>query len=325
MAAPKVVGYVLDVDAEYRAAAEARAALQREAAALEEGRAQVARLHAALPAVLFHRKLAADGTTRLIYRDGDIEAVTGWPAAKLADAATMAGLVEGGEATPSPASKPRCCATGPAGSTGGCERRTAPCAGCAARRAGWCCGRMAAARWSATCSTSRPNMRWRRRPRRPRPARPRRCQEGRAQMERLQAGLPAVIFHRDVAADGSSVLLHRGGDLESGLRLAGGDARRPGGSRRAARPRLADCRPIHAADPCRRQRHQRLQACASRMAACAGCAPSGGWSGPAPMAAARWSAMSRTSPPSAPARPAGEPRRSRPGGPRSSGCMPACR
>ena len=73
-----MVGYVVNVEAEVRAEAEARAALLREAAALEAGRAQVERLHAAMPALLFHRDCGADGSSRLLYRAGDIGAVTGW-------------------------------------------------------------------------------------------------------------------------------------------------------------------------------------------------------------------------------------------------------
>nr|WP_246514034.1 ATP-binding protein [Neoroseomonas soli] len=52
---------------------------QREAEALRRGRAQVERLHGALPAVLFLRHANADGTSRLLYRGGDIASVTGWP------------------------------------------------------------------------------------------------------------------------------------------------------------------------------------------------------------------------------------------------------
>ncbi|MBR0681636.1 PAS domain-containing protein [Roseomonas eburnea] len=53
--------------------------VQRQAEALRRGREQVERLHGGLPAVLFLREVAADGTSRLLYRGGAIEAVTGWP------------------------------------------------------------------------------------------------------------------------------------------------------------------------------------------------------------------------------------------------------
>ena len=52
---------------------------RREAEALLAGRAEVERLLGGLPAVIFLRELRPDGTTRLLYRGGDIEAVTGWP------------------------------------------------------------------------------------------------------------------------------------------------------------------------------------------------------------------------------------------------------
>jgi C4-dicarboxylate-specific signal transduction histidine kinase len=54
--------------------------VRREAAALRAGRAEIARLLGGLPAVVFLREVAADGSTRLLYRDGDLEGVTGWPA-----------------------------------------------------------------------------------------------------------------------------------------------------------------------------------------------------------------------------------------------------
>jgi C4-dicarboxylate-specific signal transduction histidine kinase len=56
----------------------------REAAALRDGRADVQRLHDALPAVIFLREVAPDGTSRPVYRGGDIERVTGWPRSVLA-------------------------------------------------------------------------------------------------------------------------------------------------------------------------------------------------------------------------------------------------
>jgi signal transduction histidine kinase len=53
--------------------------LRREAAALRAGRAEVERLHTKLPAVVFLRDVAPDGSSRPIYRAGDIAGVTGWP------------------------------------------------------------------------------------------------------------------------------------------------------------------------------------------------------------------------------------------------------
>lgn len=57
---------------------------RRETEALRAGRAEVERLHGGLPAVLFLRELLPDGTNRLIYRGGDLEMVTGWPASTFA-------------------------------------------------------------------------------------------------------------------------------------------------------------------------------------------------------------------------------------------------
>jgi len=53
---------------------------QRETMALSAGRAEVERLHAGLPAAIFLRELKPDGTSRLVYRGGDLETVTGGPA-----------------------------------------------------------------------------------------------------------------------------------------------------------------------------------------------------------------------------------------------------
>lgn len=52
---------------------------RREAELLRAGRAQVLRLLGGLPAVIFHREMARDGSDRLLYRGGDFEGVTGWP------------------------------------------------------------------------------------------------------------------------------------------------------------------------------------------------------------------------------------------------------
>lgn len=54
---------------------------RQQAEALLAGRAQVERLHGGLPAMIFLRDLKPDGTDRLVYRGGDLETVTGWPAA----------------------------------------------------------------------------------------------------------------------------------------------------------------------------------------------------------------------------------------------------
>jgi signal transduction histidine kinase len=68
----EVISFISDISA-------ARAAREREAAALLAGREQVERLHAGLPAIIFLREVQPDGTARLLFRGGDVEAVTGWP------------------------------------------------------------------------------------------------------------------------------------------------------------------------------------------------------------------------------------------------------
>lgn len=67
----EIIAFLADVTA-------ARAAQEREAAALLAGREQVERLHAGLPAVIFLREVREDGGSLALYRGGDIEAVTGW-------------------------------------------------------------------------------------------------------------------------------------------------------------------------------------------------------------------------------------------------------
>lgn len=52
---------------------------RREADALRAGRAEVERLLGGLPAVIFLREMAPDGSSRRVYRGGDLEAVMGWP------------------------------------------------------------------------------------------------------------------------------------------------------------------------------------------------------------------------------------------------------
>jgi signal transduction histidine kinase len=54
-----------------------------EAAAARAGRAGIERLLGGLPAVIFLREVGPDGGTRALYRVGDLEAVMGWPAARL--------------------------------------------------------------------------------------------------------------------------------------------------------------------------------------------------------------------------------------------------
>ena len=56
-------------------------AARREATAQQAGREEVERLLGGLPAVIFLRAVRPDGEARLLYRGGDVEVVTGWPAA----------------------------------------------------------------------------------------------------------------------------------------------------------------------------------------------------------------------------------------------------
>lgn len=63
---------------------QAVAAARAEAAALRAGRSEVQRLHDGLPAVIYLRRVAPDGTTSLLYRGGDLETVSGWPRATVA-------------------------------------------------------------------------------------------------------------------------------------------------------------------------------------------------------------------------------------------------
>ncbi|WPB87205.1 sensor histidine kinase [Sediminicoccus rosea] len=58
-------------------------AARQEAAVLREGRAEMARILGALPVVVTVRRVTADGASTLVFREGDITAVTGWPAAGL--------------------------------------------------------------------------------------------------------------------------------------------------------------------------------------------------------------------------------------------------
>lgn len=66
----------------------------RETALLRRSREMIDQLHAGLPAIIFTRRVEADGASRLLYRGGDIEAVTGWPADTEAEpVAELPGLV----------------------------------------------------------------------------------------------------------------------------------------------------------------------------------------------------------------------------------------
>ena len=78
---------------------EARRDALDEAAALDTGRAEMERLLRGLPAIVFLRDVAPDGTSRLLYRGGDQPTVTGWPAEELARIPALADLF--GPETPS--------------------------------------------------------------------------------------------------------------------------------------------------------------------------------------------------------------------------------
>lgn len=56
---------------------------RREADALRAGRAEVERLLAGLPALIFLRAVRPDGSSRPLFRAGALERVTGWPAAEI--------------------------------------------------------------------------------------------------------------------------------------------------------------------------------------------------------------------------------------------------
>lgn len=70
-------------------------AARQEAAALRSGRAEIERLLGGLPAVIFLRQVRPDGSSRLLYRDGDAAAVLGWPV-DLSDAELAAMFAPGG-------------------------------------------------------------------------------------------------------------------------------------------------------------------------------------------------------------------------------------
>lgn len=68
-------------------------------------RAEIDRLLAGLPAVIFLREVSADGTSRLIYRGGDVASVTGWPVEYIAQLDDLTTLAEPGSAASSWRSK----------------------------------------------------------------------------------------------------------------------------------------------------------------------------------------------------------------------------
>jgi hypothetical protein len=72
---------------------------EAEADALRAGRAEVERLHAGLPAVIFLRRAWPDGSSRLVYRGGDTETVFGWPAEAIAEAQDFRRLIHPGDTT----------------------------------------------------------------------------------------------------------------------------------------------------------------------------------------------------------------------------------
>lgn len=85
----EVIAFMADISA-------ARAAREREAAALLAGREQVERLHAGLPALIFLREVRADGTSVPLYRGGDLEAITGGPAEAPGKAEGLGEWADGG-------------------------------------------------------------------------------------------------------------------------------------------------------------------------------------------------------------------------------------
>lgn len=56
---------------------------RRQADLLRAGRAEVLRLLGGLPIVVFHSELRRDGSSHLLFRSGDFEGVTGWPATEM--------------------------------------------------------------------------------------------------------------------------------------------------------------------------------------------------------------------------------------------------
>ncbi|MFZ4406805.1 MAG: hypothetical protein ACOYOH_05675 [Paracraurococcus sp.] len=79
-----VVVALAKVQAGERDAGLVAAVVRRQAAAIASSRAEIDRSMAGLPALVFHRDCAADGTSRRGHRGGDIAVVTGWPPTALA-------------------------------------------------------------------------------------------------------------------------------------------------------------------------------------------------------------------------------------------------
>lgn len=71
-------------------------AARREAVALQQSRVERTRLLAGLPAVIFHGELDARGVYRHLSLHGDLERVTGWPAAHIRKAGAWLAQVEPG-------------------------------------------------------------------------------------------------------------------------------------------------------------------------------------------------------------------------------------
>jgi hypothetical protein len=141
-------------------------AAAREAAALRAGRAEVERLHAGLPAMLFLREVQPNGESRRLYWAGDFEAVMGWPEATLNAHPSMVDFVPAGTARL--ADIMRAALRTGSGSAEWRMRQPDGSYGCGPGGAGCRCARTAPARSSATPSTSPPsgqprNGHWRRR------------------------------------------------------------------------------------------------------------------------------------------------------------------
>lgn len=72
-------------------------AVLRETEALKRGRAEVEELHGGLPALIHLSHVSPDGSSRRLYRGGDIEGVTGWPAAEVATWPSLEGHAADGD------------------------------------------------------------------------------------------------------------------------------------------------------------------------------------------------------------------------------------
>ena len=138
-------------------------AARREATAQQAGREEIERLLGGLPAVIFLRAVRPGGQTRLLYRGGDVEVVTGWPAATFR-IDSLQPWIDLDAVAPCPLHGPDAAGGGGGDRIPHAPARWAAAAG-SARIAGCCrAGRMAAARWWATCSTSPPSAPRRRAP-----------------------------------------------------------------------------------------------------------------------------------------------------------------